>query len=414
MHSFASEIVCAATMINPSASGWIDKFFATQKNHLPEYENSHAFYRAIRDSGFIYGHIVSFDNIDQKETKSWTTEEITKVALMDTLYGVYRLISKTSDTAAFINSAIAYYKEAQPEGFALLKKVLPTAPPAHELENILDDRIRTNNNIISRNFSHILTNALMFMDVLAFRQYLLDGDRPQKYLKKLEETVMTIVSLALNSKQDKTQYDDLLIRLFESSVRYTKLSNINTDSLEEAGFDYFESKSEKNYLLDMAAMAIWSDGRAQQSEIEFMYRLNDRLGLREDAPAESIASYDVFIKLNKKHIPFFNYSNPVKHFYDHAAQSVTNLIIRNKNRLIKELSNNGELMLLITHSTHRSLNDKEKKKVKKQLLEICKTVPSLTIFLLPGGSLLLPLLIKFIPQLLPSVLNENLDKEDTA
>ncbi|MCR5861851.1 hypothetical protein LRS05_06735 [Flavobacterium sp. J372] len=68
-------------------------------------------------------------------------------------------------------------------------------------------------------------------------------------------------------------------------------------------------------------------------------------------------------------------------------------------------------MVLLTHSTHRSLSPKEKKKVRKQLLEICKTVPSLTIFLLPGGSLLLPLLIKFIPQLLPSAFNENLENE---
>jgi hypothetical protein len=68
-------------------------------------------------------------------------------------------------------------------------------------------------------------------------------------------------------------------------------------------------------------------------------------------------------------------------------------------------------MLLLTHSTHRNLDEKEKKKVKKQLLEICKTVPSLTIFLLPGGTLLLPLLIKFIPQLLPTVFNENLETD---
>ena len=55
---------------------------------------------------------------------------------------------------------------------------------------------------------------------------------------------------------------------------------------------------------------------------------------------------------------------------------------------------------------------KEKKKVRRQLLDICKTIPSLTIFLLPGGSLLLPILIKFIPQLLPSSFNENLDDSE--
>ncbi|MNS45611.1 LETM1-like protein [compost metagenome] len=69
-------------------------------------------------------------------------------------------------------------------------------------------------------------------------------------------------------------------------------------------------------------------------------------------------------------------------------------------------------MVLLAYSTTRDLDAKEKKKVKKQLLDICKTIPSLTIFLLPGGSLLLPILIKFIPTMLPSAFNENLDENE--
>jgi hypothetical protein len=36
---------------------------------------------------------------------------------------------------------------------------------------------------------------------------------------------------------------------------------------------------------------------------------------------------------------------------------------------------------------------------------------SVVIIFTPGGSLLLPILIKFIPKLLPSAFNENLDIE---
>jgi ABC-type proline/glycine betaine transport system permease subunit len=64
-------------------------------------------------------------------------------------------------------------------------------------------------------------------------------------------------------------------------------------------------------------------------------------------------------------------------------------------------------MILLGQSTMRDLSKEEKQQVKKQLLDICKTIPSLAIFILPGGSLLLPLLVKFIPQLLPSAFNEN-------
>jgi nucleoid-associated protein YejK len=87
------------------------------------------------------------------------------------------------------------------------------------------------------------------------------------------------------------------------------------------------------------------------------------------------------------------------------------LINRNKKRLSKEISQSKELMVLLAYSTQRDLDKEEKRKVKKQILDICKTIPSLTIFLIPGGSLLLPILIKFIPQLLPSSFNENLADE---
>lgn len=102
----------------------------------------------------------------------------------------------------------------------------------------------------------------------------------------------------------------------------------------------------------------------------------------------------------------------MKHFYDTTTESVGVLINRNKKRLIKEIRQSKELMHLLAKSTHKDLDKDEKKKVKKQLLDICKTVPSLTIFLLPGGALLLPILIKFIPKMLPSAFNENSDEDE--
>ena len=396
-------------MINPSANGWIDKFFAGVPAHSET--TSTGYYQQVRNTGFVYGHVIEVNHFAKKQTWGWTAEEMTKVALLDALFGIYCLETGMNDSKGFIKSAIGFYKEMTPEGFNILQKVLPSSPTSYRLEDILDERVHTNENIVSRNFSHILTNALLFMDVLGFRQYLLNGELPEKYMRKLEETIIRIVLLALRSKKKQTEYDNLLIMLFESSVRYTKLKDVNADTLNNIETGYYESELEKFYLMDIAGMAIWTDGMTDENEINFLYALAQNLGIDDETAAESIASFDVFIRLHKKDIPYFNYTHPVKHFYDHAAQTVMLLINRNRKRLAKELSNNAELMLLLTHSTHRSLNAGEKKKMKKQLLEICKTVPSLAIFLLPGGSLLLPLLIKFIPQLLPSMFNENLEKD---
>jgi hypothetical protein len=397
-------------MINPSATGWIDKYFVKQKSKEQiVYENPDLFYTNIRKTGFIYGHIVSFETTVPIVTKGWVQNEVPKVALLNTLYAIYGLTTRDNKPADFLDKALAFYSEMTPQGYNLLKKILPDSPPSLNLEKIIDDRVQTNIDIFSKNFSHIVTNALLFIDVLAFRQYLIHGSIPEKYLKKIEEAVVSVVSLALKTKSNKSKYDDLLIKLFEASVRYSKFSKVSVQNLDELNLKYFTSELEKYYLIDMAGMALWSDGKIENEEAYFLYKLSELLSIPDDFVTESIANTDAFITEHKSKIPYFNYSNPVKHFYDQTTESVITLITRNKNRLVKEILQSRDLMVLLAISTRRDLDEKEKKKVKKQLLDVCKTIPSLTIFLLPGGSLLLPILIKFIPKMLPTAFNENLD-----
>lgn len=399
-------------MINPSASGWIDKFFSTQKSPKETVsKNTDTFYHTVRSTGFIYGHIISFETTNPIETKGWFKEEISKVALLNTLYNIFCLTNNDISAENFIKHAVAFYHEMHPQGFNILKKILPKNSISLTLEKIIDERVQTNESIINKNFSHLVTNALLFIDVLAFHQYLMHGAIPEKYLKRVEETIINIVTLALKTKSQKSQYDDLLIKLFEASIRYSKFSKVAVQNLETLQLEYFTNELEKYYLIDIAGMALWSDGKIENNEAYFLHSLAENLLVSDVFVNQSINSTNEFITKHKKDIPYFNYSNPVKHFYDQTTQSVVTLISRNKNRLVKEILQSKELMVLLAYSTRRDLDEIEKKKVKKQLLEICKTIPSLAIFLLPGGSLLLPILIKFIPTLLPSSFNENLNQE---
>ncbi len=92
-----------------------------------------------------------------------------------------------------------------------------------------------------------------------------------------------------------------------------------------------------------------------------------------------------------------------------TVEEIKELLIKNKKRLYKELSQSKELMQLLTKSTYQKLTDKEKEKVKAQLLDILKSMPAFAVFMLPGGALLLPLLIKLIPDILPSSFREDVD-----
>jgi hypothetical protein len=404
-------------MINPSASGWIDKFFSTQKlNTFEVDENLLDFYEKNRKTGFIYGYAITVNTFTPIETKGWLENEICKISLLNALFTLYALTTKDTKKEKFLIQSEAFYNQMNPQGFNLFKKVLPNNNPSLNLERIIDHRVQTNVDVVSKSFTPILTNALLFIDVLAFHQYLIHGKIPEKYLIKTEEIIITIISLALKIKSNKSNYDDLLIKLFESSVRYSKFSKVNIQAtnmaMEELDLDYFSQDIEKYYLLDMAGLALWSDGVIENNEAYFLYKLAESLSISDDFVQKSTIETDDFITKNIDKISYFKNSNPVKHFYDNTTQNVTKLITRNKNRLVKEILQSKELVSLLADSTKRDLDEKEKKKIKKQLLDICKTIPSLTIFLLPGGSLLLPILIRFIPTLLPSAFNENLDSEE--
>jgi CRISPR/Cas system CSM-associated protein Csm2 small subunit len=400
-------------MINPSVPGWIDKFFSEQQiSKMELVTENDTFYTALRKSGFIYGHIISLDTKLVIPITGWFKEEVSKVALLNSLLGVYSVTKEQLNWEEFITETVSFYNEMHPEEFNLFKKLLPKNSPSLTLEKFIDERVQTNENIISKNFSHLVTNALLFIDVLAFRQYLIHGTIPEKYLKKIEETIVNIVTLALKVKTNKSQYDDLLIKLFEASIRYSKFSKNSNLSIETLELDFFTNELEKNYLIDIAGMALWNDGVLEPNESYFLFQLAEALAVSDEFVKQSIHDTNLFISKHKKEIPYFNYSNPVKHFYDQTTQSVVTLIARNRTRLVKEIVQSKELMVLLAYSTSRDLDEKEKKKIKKQLLDICKSIPSLAIFLLPGGSLLLPILIKFIPTLLPSAFNENLDLEE--
>lgn len=397
-------------MINPSTNGWIDKFFTENQGNFIDFKSNYvSFYESCRTTGFIYGYVVNFQLKAPLNTSKWSYDEITKVGFLNTLFSVYLLENQKGNSKDFIELVYEFYKIIQPENLNFIKKILPEGSRSSRLEKVIDDRIQTNQNSISKNFSHVITNALLFIDVLAFHYYLKNNNLPNDYLKNIESDCIKIISFALNIKQNKSKYDELLLKLFENSIRYTKFTTIDSIAFSDLKLLKYNEILEKLYLLDIAQMALWSDEKLEENEIQLLQQISHDLGLDPLILEKSEIQINYFIQQYKAEIPFFNYSNPIKHFYDQANKNVTKLIIRNKDRLTKEIKESGELMQLLAKSTSKDLSKEEKKKVKKQLLDICKTIPSLTIFLLPGGGLLLPILIKFIPQLLPSAFNENLE-----
>jgi hypothetical protein len=355
----------------------------------------------------IYGYVVNYHlncNIDDAK---WDTEEKIKVGFLSTLFALYKTKRGSSDSK-FIETLIQFYNQISKGKFSFMKMVLPDANSFQKLESIINERLQTNDNFVTKNFTHMVTNAMLFIDVLAFEFYLKNDTISLEFFKELERKCMALIMLSLNVKIDKSEYDSMLLKMFENSLRYSKVSKINEAEIIEVIFEGNRTTLESLYLYEVAHMTLLSDGIVYENEQYFLDNFCSKLNLNKTTQNTGYELVE-FIRKHQKELPFFNLNHPVKQFYTNTQDNIGKLISRNKTRLIKELSESKELVKLLRKSTQTDLSFEEKKKVKKQLLDICKTIPSLTIFLLPGGGLLLPILVKFIPQLLPSAFNENLD-----
>lgn len=393
--------------INPSINGWIEKYFNQYANEISHYATDEDFFVACQKSGLIYGYVVNYHLNSEIDDSKWDNEEKIKVGFLSTLLALYKT-KKGNDVADFIETIIQFYDQISKGKFSFMKMVLPDSNSFQKLESIINERLQTNDNIVTKNFTHMVTNAMLFIDVLAFEFYLKNNTISLDFFKDLERKCLALIMLSLNVKINKSEYDSMLLKMFENSLRYSKVSKINSDEIINVIFEGNRSVLESLYLHEVAHMTLLSDGVVYENEQKFLDEFTLKLNLNKNIQNTGYELVE-FINKYKKELPFFNLNHPVKQFYNNTQDNIGKLVSRNKSRLIKELSESKELVKLLRKSTQSDLSFEEKKKVKKQLLDICKSIPSLTIFLLPGGGLLLPILIKFIPQLLPSAFNENLN-----
>ncbi len=384
--------------MNPSAHGWIKKLLKEVSEHSIFQLDAIDFYTQLKATGFIYGSNVSIIN-DVVVNPDLTEEERSKINLFVAFYYTHKSENPDVD---FVESVINYYNAIEEYKRSIFSELFGEKKTDSLLEKIIQRRIHVDDNIITKNFNYFLINALLFIDILGYNMFL-HGEDAKTYVNKFEAALETIVFKVLDSKVTKTKYDDNLIKLFESSLRHKNDIEVAYDDIIQTIIHPLE----KLYIIDMVCMASWSDTHIDKNEYQYLSQLKRDLDLDIQVLIQSINDINLFYQNNRSKIAFLSSKNLAQSFYDNSSKLVSKLIKRNSKRLLKELSQSKEAMLLLTQSTQRSLTDEEQKKIQDQLLDIFKSIPSLAIFMLPGGMLLLPLFVKFIPKLLPSAFDDN-------
>jgi len=385
--------------MNPSANGWIKKLLKQVSEQKYSETETSAFYNKLKQTGFIYGSNINVV-LDIVKPFDLTQEERCKINLLLTFYFIY---IKENPEEDFIDSLIGYYKTINNQKRSFFEDLFGDKKPDSLLEKMIHKRIHLDDNIITKNFNYFLINALLFVDVLGYQRFLKAESNIKNYVNYLESAIETIVFSVIEAKSKKTEYDNNLIKLFEGSIRH---KHSELPSYKKA-ISFISQPLEKLYIIDLACMASWTDKIIDTEELEFLKRLKKDLSINNDIISQSVDNINTFYDKYKEDVAFLSSKNLAQSFYDNSSKVVSKLIKRNSKRLINELSDSKEAMALLAQSTQRNLSEDEQKKIQSQLIDIFKTIPSLAIFMLPGGMLLLPLFVKFIPKLLPSAFDDN-------
>ena len=396
--------------MNPSAIGWIEKFGSVVKHKGQNFTDFETLYTGLQKTGFVYGINVAIPPFIPVE-HDLSEDERAKINLLTGLYGVHSFTRPGSDFELFLEAVFSFYKELGVGSISFLNKILTGKKTSAQLEKLIESRVYLEDNLISKTFNSIITNSLLFVDVLTFKKYLENGDGSKQHAQHIEYMTLNVAYHALHSKE-KNINDEKLVQLFESSITFIRLEDQNFDGSYRDQLINYPSLWEKRFFLDVTCLALWEDKRLEYKESEFLFGIGADMGFNHEQINNAIQDVTVFFEDNSEKIPFLKNSNMAVQFYDSMAKAVKKLILRNRKRLQKELSESKELMALISKSTVKDLSDEEKKKIQHQLIDIFKSIPSLAIFILPGGAVLLPIFIKLIPQLLPSAFDDNrIDKK---
>lgn len=394
--------------MNPSANGWIAKYGKLLATSNSEHSDFTGLYTALRQMGFVYGINTKIPPFVHSRLK-YSTDEIAKINLLYALYNTYKYITVDGTFSEFVSETMKFYNLFQYSRPSIWERILGKVDKFSRLEDLIDERIRIGDTALTRNVTTSIANALLFVDILTFKSYLEVDLDPKKYAIRLETMIM---NLSIEAGHHINRHGDELLAnryssVFNDSYFHSKSKKklLQKDYKEDLESEF--NQPEKQYFLDLSCAICYSDNIFSEADEKFILKLTNKMHLPESLATEATAQAKAFFADNKMVRRQLKGASPILNFIDNSSQLAEKLIQRNSQRIINEVRESRDLMYLLAQARKRPLTVEEQKKIQLQLLDILKTIPSLTLFLLPGGMLLLPIFAKVLPNMLPSSFDDN-------
>ncbi len=373
-------------------------------------------------TGILYGSALSNLYTSHKFVSHLTKEEKLKLLLFENLFFVYQCnnTKEQIDYNDFLNLLERFYGKFQKKislwDFDSDKEI------SLKIEKILSERVKIKSNITKGNYwLNQSTNGLVFVDVLLFSAFLKDReiDLVKRYDTfvfnllyfltkaaysdgKIEEKEKRLLGYLLSSSHLK---EDLKQKLANWISAPNQLEQINL--FKGSNLDY-------KLIFELCVFVACGTHTVHPNEERNLKKIGKALNLTNLEIEEAFLVGRTFVFKNKRALAILNEDKSSGVLLKAIQKKWLLILGRNKEKLFSEIKESKELMDLIGKSAIRELSTEEKDQFKNQFYDILKSMPSLAIFLLPGGAILLPIVIKLFPDLLPSAFKENIidDKKD--
>lgn len=422
-------------MLSPGSKGWINKYFHLVENKKfslkikrPDgIRKLHFIHLTLANSGLVFGFPTELIFAKDLDDSEWTHEEKLKLLLFEAHLFVYKQVYKKNEFKKheFLDALHEFYADHGASSIKKIFKFFIKESDEERLESVLGERVNIKVNYIENKWwANSLSNVFTYLDVILFDDFIhKKKDEALKSYSAYAKNALTAITLSAYSDGIIEDREKDLFNLFLASAH---LDDDDRDIVKKRfkhgaelnDFSDFVKKHWllKRFILDVSILTILSDEELADAEMDFLENLVKHLEIPEHELEENLSVIENFLLKTQHEMIFMKDSHSYEKVYSSLSKRWSKILMRNKDKLAVELKQSKELVYLMRKSTTQELSKEEKELVKTQFKDIAKSIPSLAIFMLPGGALLLPVVLKIIPDLIPSAFKENEieEKEEEA
>lgn len=412
--------------LNPGVKGWLTEYLEFRRDMLQTFfretkEDRHpeeSLYRLLKPNGLLYGHPILREDMDSVDEELSNLNKM-KILMAESLINGalilhHQEVNNEDDFSEVIMKTVHnigdFYNKVYPE-LSVSSRTLfgRKKSPLEIAEKILEKRILLNdqNGDFWVNF---FNNSLLFLDIYFFGQWMhANVDKNVAVFFKAEKetlrfSVVKVLAAAAHANKNIEEEEQGLFNYFLQSSHLNakqkeQAKKMFADGVNLSDIDLPTHNSWilKKYFLELAILTVWADRKLEDSEYEFLKGLNASLGFFEEDLENSLLAVEGFVLEHWEYLSELRKEHDYSEVSEEYIARIRKMAERNAMRIANEIKGKSEMNQLLDKARGNDLSDVEATKLKDDLIQVLKKVPTFVIIGLPTTFLTLPMLIKILP-----------------